>query len=235
MSDEKVRLIFGYKGSEETPQRDVEIGRRITGADLMRIGDDPESSVSAQFNLMLLSAAVTKFGTLPVPVPLTVLLSLNSVDREDLHRAHAKFIREARGGKRAERLADARLRLADGFRIGGETFDVVEFGRLLTGYDEIEAEGLSHWRQACFLLGKQITSLSQSAGAATHPGSLAVEAFESLHDEDLYELMNFSADWRDSFRRNKRAELQPDGGGGGDVPADPLSRDDRARGADAQS
>lgn len=218
---QRVQLVHGYKVSgDEAAQREVEFGRRLTAGDLMRIGDDPESAVTVQFNLMLLQVAITKFGTLPVPVPLSVLLSLDQVDREDLSRAHNRFIKATRGAARAERLTDSRLRLGSGFEIGAQTYDVVEFGRLLTGYDELEGDGLSSWRQQCFLLGKQIVRLSQSEGAATLDGPIEVEDFEKLPDEDLYELIGFSDKWRASFRRGKRTQVQPDGRAGGGVSAD---------------
>ncbi|HEY9286263.1 MAG TPA: hypothetical protein VIP46_22620 [Pyrinomonadaceae bacterium] len=234
---QRVKLLTGYKGGDGVAHTEVEIGKRITAGDLMRIGDDPESTIEVQFNLLLLSVAITKFGTLPVPpaVPLTVLLSLDSVDREDLSRAHNRFIKASRGGARPERLSESRVRLTSGFQIGGQTYDVVEFGRLLTGYDEIDADGMSQWRQQCFLLGKQITQLAQSAGGATLAGPIDADAFESLPDVDLYELINLSADWKNSFRRRKRAEVQPDGGGGRDVSAAAPAGHDGARSADAQS
>lgn len=228
-------LTFGYTspgGSER--HADFEIGRRPTGGDLMRIGDEPESARNTQFNLMLLQAAVTKFGAMPLPVPLTTLLALNSVDREDLNRAYTKFLKESAGGRRAARLTESRLRLAHGFEVDGQTYDVVEFSNLLTGYDELEADEMTGWRQVCFLLGRQVGALSQSEGAAVLPGPLAPEAFERLDAEDVYEMSSFAAQWRDSFRAKKRAEVQSNGRTGGGVPAAPLPRDDRAGGAEPE-
>lgn len=213
----QVELIFGYKGADGVLHKSVEIGKRVTCADLMRIGDLPESESELQFNLMLLGAAITKFGTLPVPVPLTVLLSLNSVDRQDLRRAYEAFVEKESEGGNAVRLDVNRLRLAHGFTVGGVRYDVVEFGRLLSGYDELEGEELSQWRKAFFLLGKQITHLSQSDGESTLDGPVNQEHFETLFDRDAYELTEFAKAWRNSFRHPKRVEVQEDAGSPGAV------------------
>lgn len=222
-----VTLALGYKGGPgDEPRRTVVLGRRLTGVDLMNIGDQPESRSATQLNLALIAAAITEFGDLPVPVPLTVLLSLKSIDREDLAAAYAKFVEETAGAGTAARLTDSRYRLARGFEIGGVVYDVVEFKDLLTGYDELEAEDFEGWRRACFLIGKQIGSLSQTAGAARRDGPVAVEAFESLDAEDVYSLNEFVGKFKDSFRRAARAAVQQDAGaGGGDTAATPPGLD----------
>jgi hypothetical protein len=226
-SAKTVTLTLGYKGGPgDQPRRTVVIGRRLTGADLMAIGDQPESRSPTQLNLSLIAAAITEFGDLPIPVPLTVLLSLKSIDREDLAAAYAKFVEETAGGGTAARLTDTRYRLARGFEIGGVVYDVVEFGDLLTGYDELEAEEFEGWRRACFLIGKQIGSISQSAGAARLEGPVAVESFEPLDAEDIYSLNDFVGKWKDSFRSAARAALQQEAGaGGGDSAAAPARLD----------
>lgn len=210
-----IQLTFGYTSPQGgDPHKTVVFGRRVTGADLMGIGDRPESQKQLQFELMLIQTAITTFGTLSCPVPLTTLLTLNRVDRDDLSRAYAEYLKESAGGRASKKLSDSSLQLPFGLVAGGQTYDVVEFGHLLTGFEELEADDLDSWRQACFLLGRQITKLSQSGGAAVLKGPVAPEAFEGADGSDVFAMQAFIPDWLDSFRRQARREVQADGGAG---------------------
>jgi hypothetical protein len=217
----KIRLIFGYTGHDGNVHRDVIIGRRVTGADLFKISDQAESEKATQQQLMLIQSAITGFGSIMMPVPLNVLLSLKSVDRRRLAKANNDHLRLTGENRQTEKLSDSRCRLAFGFNLGGQVYDVVEFGNLLDGYAEMEADDLPGWRQACFLLGKQITRLSQSSGPATKEGPLSVEAFETLDATDIFALQGFNGEWLDSFRLPEGDEIPKDAGSGGDLPPSP--------------
>src|ERR1044072_2484332 len=91
-----VTLAVGYNDGKET-HTNVEVSRRLLGADLFAIDDNPQSAIATNHEFMILARAITKFGTLRVPVPLTVLLSLDSIDRDDLLQAYNDL--EAEGGK----------------------------------------------------------------------------------------------------------------------------------------
>lgn len=210
-----VILTFGYKNAGGTHRR-VTFGRRPTGEDLMLIGDSPESLRPVQFQLLQYQAAITSFEGLQNPVPLSALLSLNKVDRDDLGGAYAEFIREGNASRSWEKRSDSTYKIGFGFQIGDQVFDVVEFGKLLTGYEELAAEDYESWRQACFLMGAQITRLSQSEGSAVHTGPVTVEHFKALDAEDVYKLQAFLPGWYDSFRL-KGGDVPGDAGGGGGV------------------
>ena len=209
-----VSLVFGYTDADKAEHKEVTIGRRVTGGDLMKIGDAPESAKQTQFALMLLQAAITKFGGLRMPVTLTVLLSLNRVDRDDLNDAYSEFVRETGEGHTSEKLSASRVKLAFGLKVGETVYDVVEFGKLLTGYDELAGDEMEGWRRACFLLGKQIVKLEQSEGSATLDGPVDAGVFEGADASDIFLLEAFAEEWRGSFRKG-RGKVQADGGAGG--------------------
>lgn len=216
-TNKTVTLVFGYTDAEGASHKDVAIGKRLTGADLMRIGDLPEADSRTQNPLLLLQASVTKFGTLRTPVPMTVLLSLNSVDREDLSTAYNDFMRETGEGRQSEKLSESRVRLAFGLKVGETVYDVVEFGKLLTGYDELAGDEMGSGERACFLLGKQISCLERSEGGAALDGPVGPEAFRDADAEDIFLLQTCAEDWRNSFRK-KRGAVPAGGGPGGGVP-----------------
>ncbi|HEV2761887.1 MAG TPA: hypothetical protein VGV38_02740 [Pyrinomonadaceae bacterium] len=218
-----VSLVFGYTDAEQAEHKEVTIGRRLTGGDLMRIGDLPESDNQTQFGLLVLQSVITRFGTLRMPVAPTVLLSLNSVDRKDLNEANNAFVRETGAGRKSEKLSASRVKLSFGLKVGETVYDVVEFGKLLTGYDELAADDFEGWRRACFLLGKQIVKLEQSEGGATLDGQVDAEVFETADASDIFLLQAFAEEWQDSFR-HQRGQVQADGGAGGglsDAPPAP--------------
>jgi hypothetical protein len=218
--EKRLTLAFGYEGRPGEHVRDVVVGRRVTGGDLIRIGDEADGQGQTQFQLAVLQAAITKFGDLKLPVPMNVLLSLKRPDRRQIGRAYDEFCKEQGETGKAEKLAAGRYRLAHGFTVGEVVYDVVEFGNHLTGYDEIDADEMSGYRQACFLMGREITRLSQSSGPASMAGPLEVEAFESLYAEDVFALQRFENDWYDSFRPQEGEPVQAGAGDRSDVSDD---------------
>lgn len=202
--EQQLELRKGYTGADKRTHRDVVVGRLVTGEDLMKISDQPESAKQTQFDLMILQTAITSFGELKMPVPLTVLLSLNSADRRDLAAAYARLIKAASKGRTAEKLSkksqEGRYKLAFGFRKDDTVYDVVEFGKLLSGYEELEADEFSGVRRTCYVIGQQIVKLSQFDGPATLDGPVPLEMFGTLVDQDLFALQEYSDDWVDSFR-----------------------------------
>ncbi|MBX6772795.1 MAG: hypothetical protein IRY83_13775 [Chloroflexi bacterium] len=201
--EERVTLPFGYR-NDDGLHREVVIGRRLTGGDLMRIGDDPDSLRRTQFNLLLLQAVITQFGSLRMPVPLSVLLALNQIDRETLNEAYNRFVRATAEGRSSEQLDTDTIRLAWGFERDGVRYDIVRFGRLLTGYDELEVDELIGWRRACALLGRQIVEVRAQSGARFE-GPVPVELFETLDAADVYALEAAASSWLDSFRPTRAA------------------------------
>src|SRR6201999_3753418 len=89
----------------------VTFGKRVNGKTFFAIDDDPQSSIPTQYNYLLLRAAITEFGALKMPVPLSVLLNLDSIDRDDLNEAFNRFSVESLGENQAEYLAENKVKL----------------------------------------------------------------------------------------------------------------------------
>jgi hypothetical protein len=214
-----IELLGGYTDNtgKGVTHKKVTFSKRLTGADYFRIDDDPQSNIPTQYEALILRQAITEFGTLTMPVPLTVLLQLDSIDRDDLNEAYNKFSRESmralavgspEPAASVDRLIDGRsLKLLVGYERNGLVYDLVEFGKRLTGMDEVAADtfSLSGIRRVCFMAGQQVVKLYQSNGASVLEGPMGLEMFERLDAVDIA-LMKAGAEvWRQSFRLPGRA------------------------------
>lgn len=211
MKELTVNLDIGHIDAEGVVHTRVVFGRRIDGAALFKLDDNPMGALPTQYGDLLLQHSIVEFGKLKMPIAPTVLLSLDSTDREDLIRAHNDFslVRDAEGNVRQpEQIGDDRLKLAAGYEAEGIRYDVVEFGRSITGYDQVEAERLrlSPVRRKCFLAGRQIKRLYQSDGPpAELAGPIDLYVFARLDSVDVGALIDSAEVWRHSFRRKREA------------------------------
>jgi phage FluMu protein gp41 len=193
----------------------VVFGHRITARDLFAIDESPQSQHPTQYNDLVVRGHITEFGSLEMPVPLTTLLSLDSIDREDLTEGCNTFQAISAEGHSAQFLPGNSVRLAWGFKIKDLVYDQVTFGKRITGMDEVEADraGLKVGiRRLCFLLGKQIEKISSADGLSTIDGPIPLEYFESLDGADVATLRGAAELWRQSFRISGR-ELSRNGRG----------------------
>lgn len=199
-----IQLIVGYTDNTKgrKTHKSVTFGKLLTGRMLFAIDEDPQSNLPTQYEAMLIRACITEFGTLRMPTPLTALLALDSIERDDLTEAFNQFSEMNRGGKEPEQIDGTTLRLAVGYERNGLTYDVVTFGKRITGMDDVEADrlDLKGIRRICFLAGKQVVSLSQSDGKSTLEGQLGLEIFEELLASDIQAIRVASEVYRQSFR-----------------------------------
>lgn len=222
-----VELAVGYegkapRGKEVVRHTRVVFGKRLTGADLMAIHDDPQSNLPTQHQLMLLRGGITQFGSLPVPVPLTVLLALDGVDIEDLVAANNQYLALTQEGHESEFTSDTDVKLAFGFEGDGFVYNRVRFGRRVVGRDMVDAEkkGYAELRRECYLIGREIEFIETESGQHRLDGPIELQVFEKLDAYDITTLRAASMGWRDSFRKSRKG-----------IPADGAQRDD-SRGAD---
>jgi hypothetical protein len=203
-------LLIGHTDSNQVRHNQVTFGKRVNGKTFFAIDDDPQSSIPTQYTDLLLRAAITRFGTLKMPVALSVLLNLDSIDRDDLSEAFNRFSVESLGEKQVEYLSDSKVKLAIGYERNGLVYDVVEFGHRLTGMDEVAAdrEKLSGIRRVCFLAGRQVVRLSQSEGESALDGEISLNIFEGLDAVDIEAIRVGSEVWRNSFRRPGRGTVE---------------------------
>ncbi len=199
-----IELPFGYQSKDGALHKRVVFGKRPTGEDLVRLTSDRQSEVNTQFQLLFQRTSIVEFGSLMkrgMSVPLTTLLALNRADRDALAETHAEFLQTTLEGRSTEALSESAFRLAFGLEVGGEVFDVVEFGNLPTGADEvrIDKSQTGSWHRGLLMLEAQIVKLSQSEGSAVNNG---VE-METMLRADWFDLeaMNEGAQaWMNSFR-----------------------------------
>jgi hypothetical protein len=207
----KVTLEVGHTDKGEVNHKDVTIGSLLKGGDLfliemnMRYRNEKGETL---FNVLALERAITKFGDLPIPVSRGVLLDLDSIDLEDLVEAYNNFV-----GQHGEPqpLSSNSLKLVYGYEVNGDVFDVVEFGRVLTGRDVVDAEKSereSASRMRCFLAGREIVRLRQSNGEKVVEGLLDVRAFDDLAGIDVLAILSHSELWMLSVRAERLAQRQ---------------------------
>ncbi|MGA9768282.1 MAG: hypothetical protein WBV94_04525 [Blastocatellia bacterium] len=196
------QLDIGYKDSKNNVHRQVTFGARVNGEKLFAIDEDPQANSKTQYQLLLLRASITEFGTLTMPVTLAVLLALDSIDIDDLNEAFITFSNNHIGARKVEFLPENKVKLPLGYERNGLTYDVVEFGTRLTGMDDVEADhlNLTGARRLCFLAGKQVVRLSQSDGASILEGPLPLQICERLDVVDIYAIKAGSEFFRQSLR-----------------------------------
>ena len=213
MSDQfehKIHIIEGYtttdkKTNEETIHTEVTFGKRLTAKDLMDLDNDPQGQNPTQYQDLVRRKMITKFGTLKMPVPLNILLSLDSIDREDLESAANYFLAMSRGDRTVEYLDNNQVKLAFGFEIDGTEYDLVQFGNRVNGNDEVKADAYGNGvARRCFLIGRQISKISTSDGAASIDGQVALETFHSLDAESINILWVGAELFRQSFRLGRK-------------------------------
>lgn len=201
----KIELITGYVDKKIT-HREVEFGKRLTVGDLMALDTDPQAKNPTQYSDLILRRMITKFGTLKMPVPLNVLLGLNSIDREDLQAGADKFLEITRGDRAGEFQEDNEVRLRFGFDVDGTRYHLAKFGSLTTGRDLVEADSMSLQGVAreCFILGRQIVRLRTEDGQATVDGPVDLTFFRLVDGED-FNLLRIGAEmWKATFRFGRK-------------------------------
>lgn len=223
----KIELIGGFTDKDGTVHREVEFGKRITAQDLMNLDSDPQAQNPTQYSDLVRRKMIIKFGTLKTPVALNVLLSLDSLDREDLDAAAEKFLQISRGERTAEIRENGEIKLRFGFDVDGTFYDVVELGKLTTGKDSVDADALGQGvARQCLLIGRQITKISTSDGAASIDGAVDVEKFYTLDAEDFNQLRVGAKLFEVGFRL-KRENLSKQRNGGNDFHTGAGNENDR--------
>lgn len=205
MIEHKIKLIGGYlekdrKTTKETLHQEVVFGKRLTVKDLRLIDSNPQAKIPTMYQDLVRRQMITKFGTLRTPVPLTVLLSLDSIDRDDLSLASDKFLELGRSERDFEFLSNTKVKLPFGFIIGEIEYDVVEFGNRINGNDAVQADAYQGLSRLCFLIGRQISKISTSDNTASIEGQVSLDDFDSL-DAESVPMLEVSAEiFRQTFR-----------------------------------
>lgn len=202
----KFNLKFGYPDKEnaEIYHREVIISRRPTVADFFKAVEDgtDDKAANTRINLALIKSAISKFGDLTMPVPITVLFELNEIDEEKLNDEYLLFL-IASQPETEQKITDAtRLQLAFGIERGGVKYHIVEFGKLLNGYDrmEIQSDALNGWLFQAKKIAREVVKISTLDEAQSSPGALAFEEIEAMDATDYLVMREAEGVWLNSFR-----------------------------------
>ncbi|HEY6334094.1 MAG TPA: hypothetical protein VI756_32565 [Blastocatellia bacterium] len=199
-----IELEIGYTEKGVT-HRSVTFGKRLTGKELFIVDSDPRGGISTQYQHLLLRNAITEFGTLTMPIDMMVFQKMDSIDTDDLNTGFTKFQEGMLEGRGPEFLEGDRVKLAFGLEREGMVYDLVEFGRRLTGMDEIQADKKGYRvgtiQRVCYLAGRQVRRLAQSEGDLELPGEMEIETFRSLDVVDIQAIRLGAELFRQSFRR----------------------------------
>jgi hypothetical protein len=216
MSEKTYTIELSVSGTRVT------FGKRLRGIDLFNIDADPQSNIPTQNQLLIVRAAITEFGALKLsdqqgkflPVALTVLLALDTVDIDDLIAGYNEFLAQGLEGRAAKFVSASEVKLALGYERDGIVYTSVTFGNRLTGLDRVQADRDGYAlgiKRECFLIGKETVRLSSADNAAVIEGPIGIEVFEQLDNDDVLTLTKAAVKWRDSFRKSGRG-VQPDVG-----------------------
>lgn len=204
----EIVLTGGYTQTQQDKKdvlhNHVTFDKRLDGASLFAMDENPASEIQTQAMLLTIAATITKFGTLPMPVPLEVLLKLNINDIQALRNAHNKFMAEGVGEREVEFPSDSEVKLAFGYTDNGVTYTHVKFGVRLTGYDLVAADDAGYregvMRREYFLIGRELKSISTDDGQYKLDGPFDLSLFEKLDGEDFVSMRIAATRWRGSFR-----------------------------------
>jgi hypothetical protein len=219
----EIDLTGGYTDAKRVTHRHVVFGKSVTAKRLLGLRLDPQATLQTQYQDLLLAESIVEFGTLKMPVALPVLLKLNTVDRDDLMAGRDAYRAKVIGDRKQEFNKNG-VTLLFGIKIGEIRYTIVEFGKDVTGYDEVAADRnflTELLARKAFLAGRMITKISNAEGNSIEgPIEYETIASDDLDEDDLFVLVSASELWRQSFRirraavsKDKPAEAGGDPGG----------------------
>ncbi|HEY6232803.1 MAG TPA: hypothetical protein VIW64_16180 [Pyrinomonadaceae bacterium] len=229
---DEVILAGGYVDGKGVRHNRVVFGHRVTAKEMLDLDSDRMAQIPTQRADLIVAKEIIEFGTLKMPVPLSVLLDLVDADREDLMAAENEFAEKSSAG-RSVVVRDDGATLAFGFKINDVVYTEVEFGTHNTGRDSVEADKLqlTGLGRECFLIGKQISRLKTADGAGVIDGPIALKDFDALEDGmDIVVLRGAAYLWRQTFRIGRG---QVSSNGRGPDGANPGNENRLERGSDS--
>lgn len=200
-----VNLKFGYiektVEEKEVAHNKVVISNKITASAFVSISDAYGNS-EFQFTNELIRKSISKFGTLEMPLPVSIFLSLNQVDREKLVDEFNLFFAEISKEVKAEIVELSKVKLTSPIVKDGKNYDTVEFGYLTTGYDYIAIEKIARGEEEkqYLTLLRHISKLSISENSEVFDGDLTYSDFENIEVGDYFVLQQAQEKWLNSFR-----------------------------------
>ena len=189
MSNERTfELKFGYpdKNEENVIHKKVTFSRRPTAREYLEASASGEDS-NTRYRMAMVAAAMSAFGSLK-PVPPSALFELNRIDRELLF---SEFMSFAAGAEhKPEQRKTGEVKLAFGIERSGVRYDIVKFGQLLTGHDEVKIEESAETtaEETALKLAMEVVEITTCDGAKHSAGALTREEVEAMDFADFIAL-----------------------------------------------
>lgn len=202
----RFNLKYGYPDKEnpEIIHRAVEINRRPTGADFFKAveGGTDDKAANVRINLSLIASSISKFGGIRMPMPESVLLSLNEIDENRLNEEYLLFLVGTQPDTEQKVLKDKRVQLAFGIERDGVKYHIIEFGKLLNGYDRIKIldETNSEWQFQALKIAREVVKISTLDESQSVPGELTLAEIETMDVSDFLVIREAEGAWLNSFR-----------------------------------
>ena len=206
----KFNLKFGYQDKEDPEMfhREVVISRRPTGADILRATENGAGFAGAdtQINLALIASSISCFGALTkingMPATASILLSLNEIDEDKLNDEYLLFLIATQPKTEQKILEDKRAQLAFGIERGGVKYNIVEFGKLLNGFDriKIQDEANGQWEYTALKMASEAVKISTLDSSQLSLGELTLDEIKAMDATDFIVLREAESQWLNSFR-----------------------------------
>lgn len=200
-----ITLLGGYTDREGVLHTEVTIGKRLTTGDMLNLDYDSQAQNPIHYEDLTRRLMITKFGTLRMPVPLTVMLALDSIDSDDINKAISEFLQNENNLTGDYEPDEHEILLPIGFFIDSVEYQRVQFGNRVTRQDYAEAAnhpvGLT---QTMFLIGRQISKISTADNSLSIVGQVDLERFKSLDASNIGFLRMGAELFRQSFRFGRK-------------------------------
>lgn len=204
-----VEFTTGFNGGDGQV-KSITFGKAVTGLMLFEvdavISQLAEGNLHTRRELYVIQRSITAVGERSGTASVFDLESMDEFDIADLMDGFDKFNEQLTKGRNPEFISDSEVTLSIGFERAGYVYTKVKFGSVVTGRDMTQADGnnFQGLKRTCFLIGRQIVSLTTEDGANEIKGPIDIELFGGLHQTDIFVLRVASERWRDSFRTSRR-------------------------------
>jgi phage FluMu protein gp41 len=199
-----VDLPVGYFDKNGDYHSSVTIGRSINARIFFAVKDEWQLGGEILFNALILQRAITSFGSLPVPVPMSDLLALDSLDFEHLALAYNNFVNQC---GQPEILNKVTIKTVFGVQVKGALFDIIELGAKVTEahFGEIYRRKLEGIPAMSYIVSQEVLKLRGSESGQVIEGPLDFDDLLEMDSVDLFALVELSDFCQSSMARIARA------------------------------
>lgn len=198
-----LNLVEGFTDQKGKLHSEIEIGNLVKAEQLFTAdalyGDENKKITS--YHVMRFS--ISKFGSLDCPVALETILSLDTLDLDNLTDAVDTFTAQ-NGGNFMSFVDNKTYKLAHPIKKNGINFNLIEFGRLENGYDIANAHNCSgNFQFNAFTAGRRVKTLKQTNGKKVLDTQLDLNDIGQFWVYDAMNLIQLSVNWIEQIRKQR--------------------------------